>query len=317
MSTNEATTRPSDPGRQSLEGYPMQPGQMQQIDQLRQWGDDRLMQPGHHVLDKPTWKGSGLEEVHGHAEDNLNIPLPNGPEHLVHRLILVRHGRTHYNFVHRIQGWVDIPLDDHGLWQVTSSGYALRKLYVDSQEAHEQKLRQVVISSDLVRAEQTARAFADPAGIPVHEDIRLRERFFGDWEAHTQTELQKTDPEGFAGWMRGEGTELQHHAESRIHTGARGAAAINDWATRLDPSTDLFYFSHGSNIAMTVQYLLGLHEEDHFDVINGMRNAFWAVMYPAIRSNGTFRWRLDSYNCGPTVAQSFDWDGSMTRSKLS
>ena len=39
------------------------------------------------------------------------------PEH-VHAITLVRHGRTAYNAQHRLQGQIDIPLDEVGQWQV-------------------------------------------------------------------------------------------------------------------------------------------------------------------------------------------------------
>ena len=52
------------------------------------------------------------------------------PEH-VHAITLVRHGRTAYNAQHRLQGQIDIPLDEVGQWQVRQTADALRELYVD------------------------------------------------------------------------------------------------------------------------------------------------------------------------------------------
>ena len=50
------------------------------------------------------------------------------PEH-VHAITLVRHGRTAYNAQHRLQGQIDIPLDEVGQWQVRQTADALRELY--------------------------------------------------------------------------------------------------------------------------------------------------------------------------------------------
>ena len=99
------------------------------------------------------------------------------PEH-VRSITLIRHGRTSYNARHCFQGQIDIPLDEIGEWQVRQTAQALRSLYVES---HPER-RQLVVASDLSRAMATAHAFADPLGLVVHPDARVRERNFGEWE---------------------------------------------------------------------------------------------------------------------------------------
>lgn len=86
------------------------------------------------------------------------------PEH-VHAITLVRHGRTAYNAQHRLQGQIDIPLDEVGQWQVRQTADALRELYVDRRPDIPNRM---VICSDLGRAAATAHAFADPLGLEVH-----------------------------------------------------------------------------------------------------------------------------------------------------
>ena len=70
------------------------------------------------------------------------------PEH-VHAITLVRHGRTAYNAQHRLQGQIDIPLDEVGQWQARQTADALRELYVDRRPDIPNRL---VICSDLGRA---------------------------------------------------------------------------------------------------------------------------------------------------------------------
>ena len=77
----------------------------------------------------------------------------------VRSITLVRHGRTAYNAQHRLQGQIDIPLDEVGMWQVRQTASALRELYVDRRP---EAARQLVVCSDLKRAAATAHAFADP-----------------------------------------------------------------------------------------------------------------------------------------------------------
>ena len=102
----------------------------------------------------------------------------NVPQH-VHAITLVRHGRTAFNAQHRLQGQINIPLDEVGEWQVRQTARALRELYVDHRPDIPNRL---VVCSDLDRAAATAHAFADPLGLTVHADERVRERSFGDWE---------------------------------------------------------------------------------------------------------------------------------------
>ena len=106
------------------------------------------------------------------------------PEH-VRSITLIRHGRTSYNARHCFQGQIDIPLDEIGEWQVRQTAQALRSLYVES---HPER-RQLVVASDLSRAMATAHAFADPLGLVVHPDARVRERNFGEWEGKELAEL--------------------------------------------------------------------------------------------------------------------------------
>lgn len=62
-------------------------------------------------------------------------------------LVLVRHGRTAANAAHRLQGHLDLPLDDEGFVQVAALAQWIG--HVDR-----------VVSSPLLRARQTAEAFS-------------------------------------------------------------------------------------------------------------------------------------------------------------
>ena len=83
-------------------------------------------------------------------------------------LVLVRHGETDWNVEGRIQGHLDIPLNEVGLAQAASLGNRLRR------EAFE-----AIYSSDLSRAYLTASpAVANPDKV-ILRDRRLRERHLG------------------------------------------------------------------------------------------------------------------------------------------
>ena len=223
----------------------------------------------------------------------------------VSAITLVRHGRTAYNAAARLQGQIDIPLDDIGRWQAEQTSRALQELYVAPKPA----LRQIVVSSDLSRAVETAHLFADGIGVPVHTDSRVRERNFGQWEGLAVAELARRYPEGYRSWASFRGGELAYGAEPKQQVGLRGTQALADWSRRGGEGTELFVFSHGAWISQTLQTLLGLNtiEPDYADLLS-MRNAHWARLVPLQMQGRPLRWRLVDYNHGPALADTDQWE---------
>ena len=109
------------------------------------------------------------------------------------RLIAIRHGETEWNVGTRLQGQMDVPLNARGQQQARRVGQALQ---------HDAP--QVLVSSDLSRARQTAEAVAAATGLPLQLDAGLRERHFGIWQGHTYQEVEAGWPEQSARWRRRE-----------------------------------------------------------------------------------------------------------------
>lgn len=208
------------------------------------------------------------------------------------RVLALRHGRTAYNLQARLQGQVDIPLDDVGHWQARTAAGALLSQHEPA----------VIVSSDLTRAQQTAAYLGRATGLQVRTDTRLRERSFGIWEGMTGEEITVTWPTEYAEWRAGldpQGVQ----AEARAQVGARVAEAIVEHAAALAGGT-LVIVSHGSAIAAGLSTMLGVPPGWHGLV--GMRNAHWANLTPS-RGPVDPAWRLHGYNLGPTDA-SRNWD---------
>ncbi|MGB3014153.1 MAG: histidine phosphatase family protein, partial [Candidatus Nanopelagicales bacterium] len=87
------------------------------------------------------------------------------------RLVLWRHGRTAWNLEHRFQGQTDVALDEVGVRQARAAAGLLMALRP-----------QLIVSSDLSRARDTAQALADRTSLTVQTDPRLRETNGGRWE---------------------------------------------------------------------------------------------------------------------------------------
>ena len=105
------------------------------------------------------------------------------------RIIAIRHGETAWNVDARIQGHLDIPLNDRGLWQARQAAQALGDEAIAA-----------VYSSDLQRAFATAQAIAAATAAPLHAESRLRERSFGDFEGRTFHEIEQHAPEHARRW---------------------------------------------------------------------------------------------------------------------
>jgi len=107
------------------------------------------------------------------------------------RIIAVRHGETAWNVDARIQGHLDIALNNTGLLQATRVARALADECVDA-----------VYASDLRRAWQTASAIALATDSPLKAEKGLRERGFGSFEGKTYTEVENTWPEDSLRWRK-------------------------------------------------------------------------------------------------------------------
>jgi len=137
------------------------------------------------------------------------------------RILAIRHGETAWNVDTRIQGQIDIPLNDTGRWQAERVAEALAGEEVD-----------VIYASDLSRAAETAAAISRRIGLPVVHDQGLRERNFGLFQGRTVAEVEAIHPDLVRRWkarepdFEPEGAEsLRVFCQRSVETAQRLAAA--------------------------------------------------------------------------------------------
>jgi probable phosphoglycerate mutase len=111
------------------------------------------------------------------------------------RIIAIRHGETAWNAAHRLQGHVDIPLNEHGRAQAQAVARALTE-----DDSGAGSAIAAVYASDLARAFETGRAIAETAHAPITAVRDLRERSFGDWEGRSYAELSVAFPAEAERW---------------------------------------------------------------------------------------------------------------------
>lgn len=149
------------------------------------------------------------------------------------RIIAIRHGETAWNAGSRLQGHQDVPLNERGRAQAACLAAALADEGISA-----------VISSDLGRAAETARAFAQPLGLPLTLDAGLRERGFGMLEGHTYDEIEERFPEMARRWRSREPDFGPPGGESLNALFERAVGAATRWATAHEGST-IALVTHG------------------------------------------------------------------------
>lgn len=134
----------------------------------------------------------------------------------------MRHGETAWNTERRLQGHIDIPLNDTGLSQAEATARSLARAGLHFSALY---------SSDLARARQTAAAIARAHALPPKHDPRLRERHYGHFQGLTFDEAEDRHPEHFRRFKaRDPHFALPDDGESLKTLAARVHAALEDIA---------------------------------------------------------------------------------------
>lgn len=148
------------------------------------------------------------------------------------RVLAIRHGETAWNRDKRIQGQFDVPLNETGRAQARSLGEALAGETVD-----------VVYSSDLVRAHETAAAAAAALGRPVQLVPGLRERSFGVFQGWTWQEIAERWPEQSERWRRRD-----------PDFGAEGGETLQDFYARSVGAVEQLLRAHAGQTVLLVTH---------------------------------------------------------------
>lgn len=158
-------------------------------------------------------------------------------------LYLIRHGQTAYNATGRVQGWLDVPLDDVGKMQALSVSRRFDNKHITA-----------VYTSPLSRAAETAKAIATACNRDVILDIRLREYNMGDWSGLTGDEISATAP----------GVHLENHeaqipnGESAMDMRKRVDSFLAEITAKHSSRDTVVAVSHGGTLGMVVAAMLNM-----------------------------------------------------------
>ena len=146
-------------------------------------------------------------------------------------IYLLRHGQTNWNLEHKIQGHLDIPLNEKGRKDALICAKRLTSLQIDR-----------IISSDLSRARETADIINEFLSLPIDVDVRLREINFGDLQGRKAPDM----PEEI--WDIYNHNPHEVHAESLADFYKR----VKSFWDEVDISQNILIITHGGVIKMSM-----------------------------------------------------------------
>lgn len=197
------------------------------------------------------------------------------------RIVLWRHGQTNWNIENRFQGHSDIPLNEVGFAQAERAAPLLLSLKPDK-----------IVSSDLIRAQQTAAALAKVSNLEVQIDPGLRETNGGKWEGKTGAENRAVDFERFVTWLDGDDAPAGETGERRSEIAQRAVTAIE---RALSPEiSTLIVVTHGGTARCILGKMLEMPMKQ-WSAIGGLSNAAWSILESGHHRSG---WVLVEHNAG-------------------
>ncbi len=199
------------------------------------------------------------------------------------RVVLWRHGQTDWNVENRFQGHSDIPLNKVGHYQASEAAKVLAALRPDR-----------IISSDLIRAQETAAPLASLTDIKVEINPNLRETDGGLWEGKLASENRATHGELFANWYEGGDEPAGVTGERRSDVAKRAVAVIEKETSNF--SGTIVFVTHGGTVRSVLGSILKLPIAQ-WGVIGGLSNACWSILELTKHHTGS-RWYLAEHNAG-------------------
>jgi broad specificity phosphatase PhoE len=170
---------------------------------------------------------------------------------MTHEITLLRHGESTGNLEKRIQGHIDFPLSDAGRQQVCSLASRWREQGVHFD---------LIITSTLMRAIETAQIIAQFIPAPVEQNPVWMERNFGSLEGVLLEEALTRDPslDFFQPFVR-----IGGDGESQVELYNRALIAVQDLIQR--PPGSYLVVSHGSMLNKVLYVILGITPQGSYN----------------------------------------------------
>ncbi len=180
------------------------------------------------------------------------------------KIFIARHGQTEWNLHGKLQGHTDIELNKKGIEQAKETTMKIKDEKID-----------IIITSPLKRAKETAEIINKKFNVLIIEDSRLMERRYGKTEGLTKSEIKKlkeNDPEINEIW----------NYNKNIHY--EGLEPVRDFCNRVYSFLDdiikkykdknILLITHGG-VSVPIQYYfmkIPLEKLENRENIKGLKN---------------------------------------------
>lgn len=166
----------------------------------------------------------------------------------MNRILFIRHGQTSFNEEGRLQGWLDIPLNETGRLQAGLTARRLAQMRFDA-----------IYSSDLERSVTTAQIIAnrlkDPPQITPLKG--LREFDYGRWAGLIFPEIEEQFPDDLQAWNDNLEDFILPEGESLAQFSERVQSTIQETLKDKD-NQSILAVTHGGTIRALLCAALGV-----------------------------------------------------------
>ena len=174
-------------------------------------------------------------------------------------ILLVRHGQTAWNvgetgpaFMVRFRGRADIPLSEYGRKEVEALAQRVAAEYQP----------QVIYSSPLRRAWETAERTGEATGAALRSASALIDVDYGAWQGLSQREAEAHNPAAYKRWAEAADGAAAPGGERLADVGERAWQELNAIAQR-HPDACVVTVSHDTVCALLIARALGLPLSDY------------------------------------------------------
>lgn len=179
-------------------------------------------------------------------------------------LYFTRHGQTVWNVENKICGATDIELTQLGHQQAVELGEKIKNQGIIIDE---------ILYSPLSRAAETAKHISEVTGIPMREEMRLKEQNFGKYESTPRDGLEfKKAKENFISSFEG--------GETMLHLAARVYNLLDEIRNKSDKTYLLVAHNGISRIIQSYFYDMTNEEFAAFGIKNcEIREYKWGIYF--------------------------------------
>ena len=152
------------------------------------------------------------------------------------KLYLLRHGQSEWNILNKVQGQQNTALTEKGIEQAQKAAIRLIKENID-----------VIYSSDLKRAYQTAEVIGDKLSLEVNTLCGIREMNFGTWEGLPIETIERDHLDHYKTWRTAPHEITFVDGENLAKVQERALAAVNKIISETSHK-NILLVSHGTAI---------------------------------------------------------------------